>query len=514
MYTQESDNGEPDDFARTDLQTGQPAPERLARRNDRALLGGLRAQVTLPRAVVAAIVTLILAALVTTQLGYMQRLIDSVRYRILMIGVPELTETKIAPQPAAHLTTANWEKIPLPAPANQINAFSADPTDSQSVLVCGLSSLKKSPIQGEMTPRGPVWLWLTHDAGKTWGRSQWPPITGSYCWINRAPDDPQRLTFLIEHPSPIKPRCSEYDMLLSDDGGATLRPTPAPYVATEDAVRYCSHGAFIVRGRLFFYTNWSTGQAESDSHTSLAYSDDDGRHWSEISDDAAQFLHTRLTTLADGTLLTVRWPPQEEDQENQQNQGTLWASPDRGASWRPLSKLQGIVPIEALTPFGATSANAATEHPLYFSAGSFILSRMLRLKAAEIVDNRHWAYLLPLPVNGTSADHIGITNILGVTASGKLLAFGVNPQTGIQTDKPPEEQFDQQWLWSWDPHMQRWTSLAPPLPVAWKWCADGCWRASLAQSATSQQTILWVRGYVSENGENALYRLTLPPEIV
>jgi hypothetical protein len=89
----------------------------------------------------------------------------------------------------------------------------------------------------------------------------------------------------------------------------------------------------------------------------------------------------------------------------------------------------------------------------------------------------------------------------------------VNPQTGIQTDTPLEEQFDKQWLWSWDPHMQRWTSLTPPLPVAWKACSDGCWRASFTQSATSKQTVLWVRGFVAEGGANDLYRLALPAEI-
>ena len=47
----------------------------------------------------------------------------------------------------------------------------------------------------------------------------------------------------------------------------------------------------------------------------------------------------------------------------------------------------------------------------------------------------------------------------------------------------------------------------------WKACSDGCWRASLAQSVASQQTILWVRGYVSENNANELYRLSLPAEI-
>jgi hypothetical protein len=71
------------------------------------------------------------------------------RYRIQMIGVPELTETTLAPQPTTHLIASDWEKIPLPAPANQINDFSADPNDPESVLVCGHSSLEESPIHGE-----------------------------------------------------------------------------------------------------------------------------------------------------------------------------------------------------------------------------------------------------------------------------------------------------------------------------------------------------------------------------
>ncbi len=139
---------------------------------------------------------------------------------------------------------------------------------------------------------------------------------------------------------------------------------------------------------------------------------------------------------------------------------------DRGDSWRPLSKLQGIVPNEALAPFGAKSANATTDRPLYLSAGSYILSR----RAVSQSRRRSWTIAIG-PIcrrflsRARATDHIGITNILGVTASGKLLAFGVNPQTGVQTDKPLEEQFDQQWLWSWDPHAARWTSLAPPLPV-------------------------------------------------
>ena len=139
-------------------------------------------------------------------------------------------------------------------------------------------------------------------------------------------------------------------------------------------------------------------QPASDSHTALARSDDGGRHWSGDRRRCRTISSIPdLTLLADGTILTVNWPPQQEDPEDT---SSLWASTDRGDSWRPLSKLQGIVPNQALAPFGATSANATAERPLYLSAASYVVSRMLYLKAAEIVDDRHWAYLPPLPVKG------------------------------------------------------------------------------------------------------------------
>jgi hypothetical protein len=152
------------------------------------------------------------------------------------------------------------------------------------------------------------------------------------------------------------------------------------------------------------------------------------------------------------------------------------------------------VPNEALTPFCAQLASTTAERPFYLSAGSFILSRTLNLTAAEIVESRHCAYLPRLPVKGASRDHLGITSILGVTVSGKLLAFGVSPAADSTALRSPDEELQQQWLCSWDPHARRWTSLAPPLSVAWNWCAGGRWRGSLAQSAASQHTNLWVRG--------------------
>jgi hypothetical protein len=459
--------------------------------------------------VITTVAALALAAIVATQLGYTQRLFDAARYRIQLIGVPDLTETTIASQPAALLTTANWEKIPLPAPASQITDFSADPSDPQRLLVCGLSSLDTPIIHGEITPRGPVAIWGTRDAGKTWSRSQWPPITGTFCWMNRAPDAPQQLILLIEHPSPIEPRCSEYDMLLSDDNGVTWRPTPTTYIPTDEAVYYCSHNAFIFGRRLLLYTNWSTGQTTQDLHTVVARSDDGGLHWTEFSDDAARFLNSGAAFLADGMILSTRWPPQQEEPQDT----VLRASTDKGDSWRPFRMLHGIVGEHIMTSLGANSASASADHPLYLMYAEHIPSLMLLLKVAQVVDDRHWAYLPPLPVKGASAEHIGVTSLLGVTASGKLLAFGVNPQSGVPAGSLSEGPISEQWLWSWDPRAARWTSLAPPLPVAWKACSDGCWQAFISQSASSQESVLWVRGFVSENGANELYPLTLPAEV-
>jgi hypothetical protein len=139
MSTWEPESSEPDEFARTDLRTGLPAPERPRRSLGRGFWRRLRAHVTLPRAVITTVAALALAATVTTQLGYTQRLFDAARYRIQLIGVPDLIET------------ANWEKIPLPAPASQITDFSVAPTDPESLLVCGLSSLETPTIHGEIT---------------------------------------------------------------------------------------------------------------------------------------------------------------------------------------------------------------------------------------------------------------------------------------------------------------------------------------------------------------------------
>ena len=513
MSTQEFDNGEPDEFARTDLRY-QPAPERSRRAIDRDLLGRLVAQVTVPRAAVAAIVTLILAALVATQLGYTQRLLNEARFRIQMIGVPELSETTIAPQPAAHLTTANWEKILLPAPASQIKDFSADPTDPNSLLVCGISTLDTPTVHGEMTSLGAVSLWLSRDAGKTWAQRITPISSGTYCQISRAPDASQRLTLLIERPLSLDSLCFAYDLLLSDDNGSSWRTSPTTYtpVPVSDAVDSCSYFAFALRGRLYLYTSWRTKApfgAPGELSSSLAHSDDGGRHWSEMNPDSTQYLNSRTTYLLSGTIITANWPPH---QENAEDASILWASTDNGETWKPFSRLRGIVGQRILTALGAQSTLASADHPLYLTYAEHVPSRLLYLKAAEIVDDRHWAYLPPLPVKGVSAEHIGLTSLLGATASGKLLALGVSPTADVTAIRTPDD-FPEQWLWSWDPHTLRWTSLAPSLPVAWNACSDGCWQASLAKGAASKQTVLWARGFMDIDGANELYRLTLPAEI-
>src|SRR5262249_11246576 len=144
-----------------------------------------------------------------------------------------------------------------------------------------------------------------------------------------------------------------------------------------------------------------------------------------------------------GTIVTANWPPH---QKNAEDASVLWASTDRGDTWKPFSRLRGIVGQRILMSLGAQSTRAGADRPFYLSYAEHLPSRGLYLKAAQIADAQHWAYLPPLPVSNASVNQIGITSILGVTASGKLLAFGVNPQSGVETNNPLQEQFDQQWL--------------------------------------------------------------------
>jgi hypothetical protein len=305
----------------------------------------------------------------------------------------------------------------------------------------------------------------------------------------------------------------DYSLLLSNDDGATWRAAPTVYAPINEVVNYCGHSMFMVGARLFLgaiWSNLSPGQPVRDFNESLARSEDGGRHWQAISGDSARFLSGRPTVLTDGTIITTPWPTSREASEDQ---SVLWTSADEGDTLRPFTVLRGISSQRVIAPFGALTARRDTSHPLYLSFAESIPSRLLLMRVAQITDDRHWAYLPPLPAPGTSGEHVGVMSILGETASGKLLVYGVSPTSGVVAARIPDEDFPQQWLWSWDPREARWTSLGPPLPVAWKTCSDHCWQASFSRGAAGQRTVLWVRGYVSEDGGDDLYRLSLPAEI-
>ena len=77
-------------------------------------------------------------------------------------------------------------------------------------------------------------------------------------------------------------------------------------------------------------------------------------------------------------------------------------------------------------------------------------------------DFTHWTLVPPIPVKGTSALRSGVYNTLGMTADGRLLALGPDPQEGVpplpdhtgQVSGPPPA------LWAWNTHSGRW-ELAP-----------------------------------------------------
>lgn len=192
----------------------------------------------------------------------------------------------------------------------------------------------------------------------------------------------------------------------------------------------------------------------------------------------------------------------------------LWTTSDAGQSWRALGRLPDL--YEPWPVAGARSVEPAREHPIYLAQETNVPGMLFRTRVAQISDGTHWALLPPLPVSGATVDRLGITRLLGVTASGKLLALGVGPEEQVpggedQTAHNREPFGFGQHLWMWDAGAGRWTYYATPMPPADGHCLDVCWdgQVSVGDGPRGQGTYLWLRGDYPE-GQQALYRMYLP----
>jgi hypothetical protein len=320
-----------------------------------------------------------------------------------------------------------------------------------------------------------------------------------------AADDPEHVVLTVyseQGPSSICPGAAAY---LSADGGETwnvvarraLPPLGNSHIVCE---------LWVTAQHLYFWFWSSSSDPRGIQVTLLERSDDGGQTWMRADNGFGSYSITVQAGSGD-TMLVAATPASDPAASV-----TLWVTLDAGRTWRRVGPMpQYSRWILASQEPGITSPTAGPA--LYSLVGDQIPAAQFRLRALQTTDGRRWTALPPLPVPGASAGRLGISNPLGVDASGRFLAFGVDPVAGVPVDDGSGSAvFDKgQWLWAWDPHTQRWAVAAVPLPRPWPRCSELCWLAAFSWGAepgrSGNGTFLWVSGWTADGG---LYRIFLP----
>lgn len=130
------------------------------------------------------------------------------------------------------------------------------------------------------------------------------------------------------------------------------------------------------------------------------------------------------------------------------------------------------------------------------------------LRVYQSNDQHRWSALPPVPAPGTSAQRQGLLQALAVTDDGRLLAFGVDPKTGMpsQANNVPGSKIPAFWLWIWNPGSARWQVLSLPLNFVAEEGCGLCWRAFLA-TGVDHATYLTVAPMAEINDPNSGYHL-------
>jgi hypothetical protein len=141
--------------------------------------------------------------------------------------------------------------------------------------------------------------------------------------------------------------------------------------------------------------------------------------------------------------------------------------------------------------------------------GEQIPSYLFRLGVYASGDGQQWAALPPLPVPGATATRMGLTDILGVDAAGKLYAFGAGTRSGVVIASGAQyPDLSQQWLWIWDPAASRWEQFPTPLAQPFPHCGALCWQGTLTHGPGGS-TYVWASEAAGLYGTGAdrLYRV-------
>lgn len=469
------------------------------------------------RALLAVGGCILLAVVVLTATGTAGQFVRQGRFAWLQHNAPTLTRVTITSQPAGRRALAGgWQQQPqVTLPNPNISWYTSAPNDPETLYACSAAQTNKNGAVKD----GPLVFWYSRDMGQNWSSAPIPHTRATYCNVSVASDAPQRLALISQYYGPVPSQdaaCSQLSLFLSEDGGAHWHVAPTLPDPPIQPGRHsnCTVIPWISAHHLYLYYYYSimvvtktsnTKSSVAQDGTSLARSDDGGKTWEQLDANippgSQGYFYPSLLDDGETLLLPVNQydPPANGKPEHEQT--WLWVSRDAGDSWKPLADVDGLLVQTALPLADARSLTPSPAHPLYLISAASMPSRYLRMQIAQMTDLNHWSPLPPLPIAGASPERPGITSILTTTPSGRLLVFGLGPDGLIPSSdqqQVDEQQFNQQWLWEWDPIASRWTLLAPALDMPWPTCGDHCWRGwitSAQDSSGAAGSYLWVEEY-------------------
>ncbi len=435
--------------------------------------------------------------------------------QITRLLTPAPTQT---PTPG-RFTTGAFEQIPLPDdPTATTSAVIPSPHDPSTAYTCAYPVQATSggdPISGKIS------LWITHDAGQTWSRAPLQDAIGTYCDVETAMDGSHRVTLSMSNLALDQNgrACAHGHFYLSEDDGATWRTIEHTSVAP--AVSQYGDCILQVTARhLFLETSFSNNGDYG--HTILERSDDGGQTWQRadhgLENVGIQWYAQPLDSSGESLVALVN----RYDNPGQV-QSDLWITRDTGATWRHVGP---VAPDTLPTNYGigfllTEVGNGVTSDICHCAFGASYSPGGSPIDGQHInrtTDFVHWTPLPPIPVKGTSVQRSGVYQTLGMTADGRLLALGADPQDGVSSllehdgpvDGPPPA------LWAWNIRSGRWDIASTRVP-----CKDlqTCYMYStgaavaIGTNGKPAGTSLWINQVQFEENEQlaqVYYRVLIP----
>jgi hypothetical protein len=367
----------------------------------------------------------------------------------------------------------------MPVAGGSLLGYVVSPIDPTTVYAC--TNDPNSTTQHMV-------LWRTREAGQHWSRLALPASAGNSCSISISAVQPQRIVYMT-YAAGDEPACESATLYLSTDGGSTWKHIVHNSSAPDTRMSvFCT--ITVTSHDLYFLSSYG-GEMNTPQQSILERSTNDGDSWEGIDSafgSGSLFLSPQVG--ADDTTLAISvWSHVSGlDHEG----ANLWMSHDAGSTWQWIGPVPGGTFL--LTSHQHGNAWPSSASPFYLLINEQLPEALYAERVAQSNDGRRWTALPPLPVPGTSATHLGISQVLDVTNDGRLLAFGADPKTGLaaqgQADQnaPPTPAF---WLWMWNPRLTRWQVFPNPLAHPVHIGCGLCWDTSLSVGA-AHTTYLYI----------------------